>query len=29
MALADWLRSWGVTKAGMEATGDYVRSEGA
>ncbi len=21
MALADWLRSWGVTKAGMEATG--------
>ena len=20
MALADWLRSWGVTKAGMEAT---------
>jgi transposase len=22
-ALADWLRSWGVTKAGMEATGDY------
>ena len=23
MALADWLRSWGVTKAGMEATGDY------
>ena len=21
--LADWLRSWGVTKAGMEATGDY------
>jgi transposase len=29
MALADWLRSWGVTKVGMEATGDYVRSEGA
>jgi hypothetical protein len=27
--LADWLRSWGVTKAGMEATSDYVRSEGA
>ena len=27
--LADWLRCWGVTKAGMEATGDYVRSEGA
>jgi hypothetical protein len=23
MALADWLRSWGVTKAGMEAAGDY------
>src|SRR5258708_10264649 len=22
-ALADWLRSWGVAKAGMEATGDY------
>jgi transposase len=22
-ALADWLRVWGVTKAGMEATGDY------
>ena len=21
--LADWLRGWGVTKAGMEATGDY------
>jgi transposase len=21
--LADWLRSWGVTTAGMEATGDY------
>jgi transposase len=21
--LGDWLRSWGVTKAGMEATGDY------
>jgi transposase len=21
--LADWLRSWGVTKVGMEATGDY------
>jgi hypothetical protein len=20
LALADWLRSWGVTKAGMEAT---------
>ena len=23
LALADWLRGWGVTKAGMEATGDY------
>src|SRR5215472_12580592 len=23
MALAGWLRIWGVTKAGMEATGDY------
>ncbi len=23
LALADWLRTWGVTKAGMEATGDY------
>lgn len=23
MALADWLRSWEVTKTGMEATGDY------
>ena len=22
-SLADWLRSWGVTTAGMEATGDY------
>ena len=22
-SLADWLRSWDVTKAGMEATGDY------
>jgi hypothetical protein len=29
LSLADWLRSWGVTKAGMEATGDYVRREGA
>jgi hypothetical protein len=28
-ALADWLACWGVTKAGMEATGDYVRREGA
>jgi hypothetical protein len=23
LALADWLRAWGVAKAGMEATGDY------
>jgi transposase len=23
LALADWLRSWGVTKAGMESAGDY------
>jgi transposase len=23
LALADWLRSWGVAKVGMEATGDY------
>src|SRR6516225_6408941 len=23
LALAGWLRCWGVTKAGMEATGDY------
>jgi transposase len=23
LALADWLRSWQVTKVGMEATGDY------
>jgi hypothetical protein len=29
LALADWLRIWGVTTVGMEATGDYVRSEGA
>ena len=29
LSLADWLRAWGVTKVGMEATGDYVRREGA
>jgi transposase len=29
LQLADWLRVWGVTRAGMEATSDYVRSEGA
>jgi hypothetical protein len=23
LSLADWLRCWGVTKVGMEATGDY------
>jgi transposase len=23
LSLADWLRAWGVTKVGMEATGDY------
>jgi transposase len=23
LSLADWLRCWGVTQAGMEATGDY------
>jgi hypothetical protein len=23
LALAGWLRTWGVTKVGMEATGDY------
>ncbi len=23
LSLADWLRCWGVTKIGMEATGDY------
>ena len=27
--MSDWLRSWGVERAGMEATSDYVRSEGA
>jgi transposase len=29
LALADWLRSWQVPALVMEATGDYVRSEGA
>ena len=28
-SLGDWLACWGVTKVGMEATGDYVRREGA
>ena len=23
LALADWLRSWGVERAGMESTSDY------
>jgi transposase len=26
LALADWLRCWGVTKVGMEATGDYWKA---
>src|ERR1022692_4117580 len=25
-SLGDWLRCWGVTKIGMEATGDYVET---
>ena len=29
LALADWLACWGVTDVVMEATGDYVRREGA
>ena len=29
LEMADWLRCWQVTKIGMEATGDYVRREGA
>ena len=29
LSLADWLRAWGVTKVVMEATGDYVRRDGA
>jgi transposase len=29
LALADWLRSWQVPAVVMEATGDYVRREGA
>jgi hypothetical protein len=29
LAMADWLRCWGVTRVVMEATGDYVRREGA
>ena len=27
-SLADWLRSWGVTKIGMEATSDYRKNTG-
>ena len=29
LALADWLRCWQVPAVVMEATSDYVRSEGA
>ena len=29
LALADWLRAWQVPAVVMEATGDYVRREGA
>jgi len=29
LALADWLRAWQVPAVVMEATSDYVRSEGA
>jgi transposase len=29
LALANWMRSWQVPALVMEATGDYVRSEGA
>jgi hypothetical protein len=29
LALADWLRSWQVPAVVMEATGDYVRRDGA
>jgi hypothetical protein len=29
LALADWCRSWQVPAVVMEATSDYVRSEGA
>jgi len=28
LALADWLRCWGVTKIGMEGTGDYWKGIG-
>jgi hypothetical protein len=28
LELADWLRSWGVTKVGMEATSDYRPQRG-
>jgi transposase len=29
LAMADWLTGLGVTRVVMEATGDYVRPEGA
>jgi hypothetical protein len=29
LALADWLRAWQVPAVVMEATGDYVRCDGA
>jgi hypothetical protein len=29
LEMADWLRCWQVGRAGMEATSDYVRREGA
>ncbi|TVZ07102.1 hypothetical protein EAS64_07245 [Trebonia kvetii] len=29
LELADWLRVWGVERAGMESTSDYVRCDGA
>jgi len=29
LALADWLRCWQVPAVVMEATGDYVRRDGA
>jgi len=29
LALADWLRCWGVPAVVMEAASDYVRREGA
>jgi hypothetical protein len=29
LELADWLRCWDVERAGLEATSDYVRCDGA